>query len=109
MTRLSFVKFISSFSKKISRFKKSIAVETTKNEKCVFPFTYNGVMFYDCTKWGGSKAWCSLTGNYDKDKKWGYCNSVDTTECSGEIQRFQFQYSNLLLEKFILERKGNFV
>ena len=63
-------------------------------------------MFYDWTEWGGSKAWCSLTSNYDKDKKWGYCNSVDTTECKGEIHRFKLQYPNLLLEKIIFERSA---
>nr|XP_020668991.1 matrix metalloproteinase-9-like [Pogona vitticeps] len=46
---------------------------------CVFPFTYNGKSYSSCTTVGESsgKPWCSLTSNYNTDRKWKYCNTSD--------------------------------
>uniref|UniRef100_A0ABM5GSD1 Epididymal sperm-binding protein 1-like n=1 Tax=Pogona vitticeps TaxID=103695 RepID=A0ABM5GSD1_9SAUR len=47
--------------------------------ECVFPFIYRGKSYSDCTEedsvsW---KPWCSLTSNYDVDRKWKYCEPTD--------------------------------
>uniref|UniRef100_A0ACB8F7L1 Uncharacterized protein n=1 Tax=Sphaerodactylus townsendi TaxID=933632 RepID=A0ACB8F7L1_9SAUR len=44
-------------------------------ETCVFPFTFLGQMYSACTSEGrgDGKLWCATTGNYDTDKKWGFC------------------------------------
>lgn len=44
--------------------------------KCVFPFWYRRLIYWECTEDGDSfgKAWCSLTRNYNKDRIWKYCD-----------------------------------
>lgn len=48
---------------------------TTKGECCVFPFTYRGETYYDCTTQDSNsgKEWCSLNEDFDKHRQWGYC------------------------------------
>ena len=52
---------------------------------CVFPFIYDGMKFTECTYKGckHNKVWCATTSNYDKDKKWGHCqtDSDVTADC----------------------------
>jgi hypothetical protein len=39
---------------------------------CVFPFTYNGVQYYQCTTAdNGNTPWCSLDSTYSS--RWGNC------------------------------------
>ena len=42
---------------------------------CVFPFTYKGATYSKCTDVNDDELWCATTNNYDKDGKWGVCNS----------------------------------
>ena len=53
-----------------------MAVEQTTGfyQPCVFPFTYQGVSYNQCINKDRSQFWCSLTSNYDTDKKLGNCN-----------------------------------
>ena len=46
---------------------------TTSRYCCSFPFIYKGRRYNSCTKKKHNRPWCSLTGNYDRDKKWGNC------------------------------------
>ena len=46
---------------------------TTSRYCCSFPFIYKGRRYNSCTKKNHNRPWCSLTGNYDRDKKWGNC------------------------------------
>ena len=48
---------------------------TTSNYCCVFPFIYKGRRYHSCTTKNSKLAWCALTPNYDRDKKFGYCTS----------------------------------
>jgi len=51
-------------------------VNTTDGGCCVFPFVYKAKTFNACTTEDSPlKHWCAKTGNYDRDKKWGYCLS----------------------------------
>ena len=54
---------------------KCTTVITQKGQCCVFPFIYRGQTYYNCTFKNFKKKWCSLTPNYDVDKRWGYCAS----------------------------------
>ena len=54
----------------------SLSIGCTSTEKgdcCVFPFKYNGKYYDSCSFVDSSKPWCSLTSDFDKDKKFGYC------------------------------------
>lgn len=54
------------------------------NAPCVFPFIYHGKEFNECTKIGckHDKVWCATTSNYDRDRKWGHCQTDDdVTDC----------------------------
>ncbi|XP_061445843.1 epididymal sperm-binding protein 1-like [Rhineura floridana] len=48
-------------------------------DQCVFPFTYKGKTYTGCTSAGtiNWKYWCSLTKNYDADRKWKNCEPSD--------------------------------
>ncbi|XP_078494065.1 uncharacterized protein LOC113474824 [Ciona intestinalis] len=45
--------------------------------KCVFPFILDGEVKERCVvDYRRDLAWCSLTENYDKHQKWGYCKNT---------------------------------
>ena len=51
---------------------------------CVFPFIFRGMEFTDCTSIASknNKVWCATTSSYDRDKKWGYCQTDnDVKDC----------------------------
>ena len=52
---------------------------------CVFPFVYKNTTYTECTyrDCKHKKSWCATTRSYDKDKKWGHCQTdADVTDCS---------------------------
>lgn len=54
------------------------------NAACVFPFTYNQKVHYQCSheKLSGSdtseKRWCCTNSDCDADLKWGFCPEAKT-------------------------------
>ncbi|RNA20258.1 macrophage mannose receptor 1-like, partial [Brachionus plicatilis] len=43
---------------------------------CVFPFVFEGNVYYECGKYGDrNQEWCATTTNYDSDQKWGFCSN----------------------------------
>ncbi|KAM8962735.1 binder of sperm protein homolog 2-like [Lycaon pictus] len=44
--------------------------------KCTFPFFFRSKLFHKCTKEGYilNWSWCSLTKNYNQDRKWKKCS-----------------------------------
>jgi len=59
--------------------------EYDKNNKCIFPFTYNNVIYNKCIYNGFLKPWCSTKtdnfGNHIVNKKyWGFCNKYCPVE-----------------------------
>lgn len=48
----------------------------SNGKPCVFPFIYNGSVYYQCINNDRDSLWCSTTSNYDYDVKWGYCSLV---------------------------------
>merc|ERR1712156_365063 len=43
-----------------------------EGQNCTFPFHYNGIVYDDCIG-AGSNPWCSLTVDYNADRKRGTC------------------------------------
>ena len=53
---------------------------TLENGPCVFPFTYKGVEYTDCTRTEWNWYWCGGE-DYDEnddDRKWGECARKDS-------------------------------
>ncbi|XP_028285047.1 hepatocyte growth factor activator isoform X2 [Parambassis ranga] len=48
-------------------------VLTTTGKECKFPFRQGGRLHHHCTTFLSSRPWCSLTHNFDRDRKWGFC------------------------------------
>ncbi|XP_072526388.1 hepatocyte growth factor activator isoform X2 [Salminus brasiliensis] len=49
-------------------------VFTTDGRECKFPFRLGGTVYHHCISLSSSRKWCSLTHNFDRDLKWGYCS-----------------------------------
>ena len=51
-------------------------VYTRSGESCVFPFTAFGKTYHHCTTdhIANKVSWCSLSFDWDKDRKMGWCN-----------------------------------
>ncbi|XP_078132006.1 hepatocyte growth factor activator serine protease isoform X1 [Sander vitreus] len=54
-------------------YKESRKVLTTMGEECKFPFRQGGRIHHHCLTILSSKPWCSLTHNFDRDRRWGFC------------------------------------
>ncbi|KAG9259897.1 hepatocyte growth factor activator [Astyanax mexicanus] len=50
-------------------------VFTMDGRECKFPFRLGGTVYHHCISQSSSRKWCSLTHNFDRDQKWGYCSS----------------------------------
>ncbi|XP_045387247.1 binder of sperm protein homolog 2-like [Lemur catta] len=48
--------------------------------QCLFPFIFGDKLIFECTKEGYilDRSWCSLTFNYNKDRKWKQCSPLNT-------------------------------
>ncbi|XP_075849496.1 binder of sperm protein homolog 2-like [Microcebus murinus] len=48
--------------------------------QCVFPFSFRDKLIDHCTKEGFilNRSWCSLTKDYNKDKKWKTCSPLNS-------------------------------
>ncbi|KAL2086275.1 hypothetical protein ACEWY4_017334 [Coilia grayii] len=52
-----------------------VIVDLPAPERCHFPFRYNKQEYTDCTDKDGKRLWCSTTYDYNRDKKWRYCDN----------------------------------
>ncbi|XP_037673819.1 cation-independent mannose-6-phosphate receptor [Choloepus didactylus] len=56
--------------------------ETDEGDPCVFPFTFNGKSYSDCTFEGRANLWCATTADYDRDHEWGFCQHSNSHRTS---------------------------
>ncbi|XP_053143931.1 coagulation factor XII isoform X2 [Hemicordylus capensis] len=48
-----------------------------REESCHFPFRYQRKMHYSCIPGSFAQHWCATTENYDRDRKWRYCEKEE--------------------------------
>lgn len=52
----------------------STCVKTYSGKCCALPFVFHGVAVSRClTDPKNNRPWCATTPNFDKEKRWGYC------------------------------------
>ncbi|TMS02322.1 Hepatocyte growth factor activator [Larimichthys crocea] len=61
-------------------FKESRKVLTTTGKECKFPFRQGGRIHHHCITFLSSRPWCSLTHNFDRDRKFGFCAAEKTRQ-----------------------------
>nr|XP_046237153.1 hepatocyte growth factor activator isoform X3 [Scatophagus argus] len=54
-------------------YRQSRKVLTTTGKECKFPFRQGGRIHHHCITFLFSRPWCSLTHNFDRDRKIGFC------------------------------------
>ncbi|XP_072232860.1 hepatocyte growth factor activator [Leuresthes tenuis] len=54
-------------------YRESRKVLTTTGKECKFPFREGGRLHHHCITIYFSRPWCSLTHNFDRDRKLGFC------------------------------------
>ncbi|XP_069049443.1 protein sel-1 homolog 1 isoform X2 [Lepisosteus oculatus] len=61
---------------------------TADGEPCLFPFLFLGKEYSECTTEGrgDGRLWCATTYDYDRDKRWGFC---ETEEQASQRQKAQ--------------------
>ena len=62
-------------------------------EECVFPFTYNGRTYNQCTNVDSSAIWCSVSSTYISGGPWRTC------ECEGRFICVMYKlrfYTNIM-------------
>ncbi|XP_039373684.1 matrix metalloproteinase-9-like [Mauremys reevesii] len=48
---------------------------------CIFPFTYKGKVYTECTTADSKRPWCATTANYDQDKAYKFCSEEGGQPC----------------------------
>uniref|UniRef100_A0A8C8HQT3 Fibronectin type-II domain-containing protein n=1 Tax=Oncorhynchus tshawytscha TaxID=74940 RepID=A0A8C8HQT3_ONCTS len=76
---------------------------TANREPCLFPFLFLGKEYSDCTTdgRGDERLWCATTYDYDRDKRWGFCES----KSAWAFQTLRKLKSELLLYSNIIQNQ----
>ncbi|XP_066550394.1 protein sel-1 homolog 1 isoform X2 [Amia ocellicauda] len=71
---------------------------TASGEPCLFPFLFLGTEYSECTTEGreDGRLWCATTYDYERDKRWGFCETEEQAN-----QRRQAQEAEDLYQKAI--------
>ncbi|XP_056620577.1 protein sel-1 homolog 1 [Triplophysa dalaica] len=71
---------------------------TASGEPCIFPFMFQEKEFSDCTTEGreDGRLWCATTYNYNTDKKWGFCETLEQSEQRRLMEEAEKQYQTTI-------------
>ncbi|MGH0147774.1 UNVERIFIED_CONTAM: hypothetical protein FKN15_051204, partial [Acipenser sinensis] len=71
---------------------------TADGEPCFFPYLFLGKEFTVCTTEGrgDGRLWCSTTYDYDRDKKWGFCETEDQAKQRRQAQEAEDLYQTAI-------------
>ncbi|KAK2178559.1 hypothetical protein NP493_535g00017 [Ridgeia piscesae] len=61
-------------------FRRSPSKVTSAGIPCVFPFTYQNVVYNDCTTVDYNASWCATTSNFVNDGEWSVCSLTRRTK-----------------------------
>lgn len=85
----------------------------SNGDKCVFPFIFLGKEYNSCTTEGRSDGyrWCATTDNFDRDTKYGFCPTRDTStiggNSEGEACHFPFVFLGKQYDSCTSEGRGD--
>ncbi|KAL0967569.1 hypothetical protein UPYG_G00253890 [Umbra pygmaea] len=71
---------------------------TANGEPCLFPFLFLGKEYLDCTTdgRGDDRLWCATTYDYDRDKKWGFCETEEQADLRRLAEEADNEYQTTL-------------
>ncbi|XP_024252690.1 protein sel-1 homolog 1 isoform X1 [Oncorhynchus tshawytscha] len=71
---------------------------TANREPCLFPFLFLGKEYSDCTTdgRGDERLWCATTYDYDRDKRWGFCETEEQAEQRHVAEEAEKEYQTAL-------------
>uniref|UniRef100_A0A4W5RA58 SEL1L adaptor subunit of SYVN1 ubiquitin ligase n=1 Tax=Hucho hucho TaxID=62062 RepID=A0A4W5RA58_9TELE len=71
---------------------------TANMEPCLFPFLFLGKEYSDCTTdgRGDERLWCATTYDYDRDKRWGFCETEEQAEQRHVAEEAEKEYQSAL-------------
>ncbi|XP_028253551.1 protein sel-1 homolog 1 [Parambassis ranga] len=71
---------------------------TAHGEPCIFPFLFQEKEYMDCTTdgRGDGRLWCATTYDYDKYKKWGFCETEEQAQQRLQAEEAEEQYQTVL-------------
>ncbi|XP_034018141.1 protein sel-1 homolog 1 [Thalassophryne amazonica] len=71
---------------------------TANGELCIFPFSFQGKEYSECTTdgRGDGRLWCATTYDYDQDKKWGFCETEEESQRRLQAEETEEQYQTVV-------------
>ncbi|XP_012679407.2 protein sel-1 homolog 1 isoform X2 [Clupea harengus] len=71
---------------------------TASGEPCLFPFLFMGKVYTDCTTEGrrDGRLWCATTYDYDREKKWGFCETEEQADQRREAEEAEEHYQSAI-------------